>query len=255
MAQGSTISTPTKSESQKKIKKRHREEVAEQTPSKKVKKDKIARHSDHVEAKSHRRDRKSHTKAVIEHSAFHHDRVSLYLTISPIAYSNARKGLVAEHIAPLLLTYYPPLDGVVLAFENAVLSNQPGEDSKKLRQIPLSQSIDEYGVSYMWLTVDFLLFRPAKGVHLEGVVTFQTKSMIGLLCYNYFNATIESARLPKDWIWRDGSGDSKNHSGFYENNGVQVDGRISFTVHDFEAIIDDGAGAINIYGTMLPNGI
>lgn len=193
--------------------------------------------------------------------------ISLFLALSPVSHNFPLEGACAEHVSPLLLTYYPPLNGVLLSYNNPRLSEHPeegahlseGTESTKL----LGKNIDEYAVTYVWLTAEFLLFRPDSGKVLEGYISLQNESILGLLCYNYFNAGIERARLPKDWRWVDGEaaedGDRKqrNESGtgrYFDGRGNEIEGRVIFKVKDFEATAgaDGTAGNINIYGTLLP---
>lgn len=192
---------------------------------------------------------------------------SFYLALSPIAHQFPLEGLCAEHISPLLLTYYPPMKGVVLSYANPRMSETPenGAQIKKGKHAKtvLGQSVDEYAVTYVWLTVDLLVFKPQKDTVLEGYVNLQNESILGLICYNYFNAGIERSRIPKDWQWvedeapEEGDMSRKGRreaAGHYVNaEGNKVEGKIVFKVKDFEATAgaETGSGSINIYGTLL----
>lgn len=108
-------------------------------------------------------------------------------------------------------------------------------------ELIMAQSIGEYGVSYVWLTCEFLVFRPERGTALEGKVHLQNESIISLMCYNYFNAAIESDYLPKDWKW-DGEQ-------WLDRQGKAVAGKAySFTVKDFEPTSPEN---ITLAGTMI----
>ncbi|KAM0694856.1 hypothetical protein Q7P36_005212 [Cladosporium allicinum] len=203
-------------------------------------------------------------------SPFVQQTTSFYLALSPIAHHFPLEGLCAEHISPLILTYYAPLKGVVLSYNDPRLSESPemgakvskGKDSKTV----LGTSVDEYAVTFVWLTVDLLIFKPQRGTVLEGYVNLQNESILGLICYNYFNAGIERSRLPKDWQWvadetTEETGEmSRKHrdaAGHYVNaEGNKVEGKIIFKVKDFEATAgaETGSGSINIYGTLLTEG-
>jgi len=202
------------------------------------------------------------------HSPFVQETTSFYLALSPCAYDFPLEGLCAEHISPLLLTYYPPLKGIVLSYSNPRLSEHPdGElkpqaSSSKEAKVVLSRSIDEYAVTYVWLTAEFTVFRPKQGTYLEGYVNLQNESILGLVCYNYFNAGIERSRLPKDWRWvgdnaEQGKGKRKQFQegeGYFVNGeGEKVDGSLAFRVKDFEATAGSemSVGSINIYGTLV----
>ena len=224
-------------------------------------------------------------------SPFFQQTTSLYLALSPICQRYPLQGLCAEHLSPLLLTYYPPLNGVVLSYTNVKLSERlPTHDEGKeevREEVPvLAQSIDEYAVSYVWVTAEFLLFRPQWGCEIEGWINLQNEETIGLLCWNYFNASIERKRLPEDWKWVPGGanssrsqklkgplldsdpetegelkeedyvhvngvGDEEGH--FIDGKGRKVEGLFRFRVKDMETSrsADREQGFLNIHGTTL----
>lgn len=208
------------------------------------------------------------SKHLSSKSPFVQHTSSFYLALSPIAHQFPLEGLCAEHISPLLLTYYPPMKGVVLSYSDPRLSESPEVGSKiaksKDDKTVLGRSVDEYAVTYVWLTVELLVFKPQRGTVLEGYVNLQNESILGLICYNYFNAGIERSRLPKDWQWvadeaQEESGEMsrkgrRDAAGHYVNaDGNKVEGKIVFKVKDFEATAgaETGSGSINIYGTLL----
>jgi DNA-directed RNA polymerase I subunit RPA43 len=208
------------------------------------------------------------SKHLSSKSPFVKHTTSFYLALSPIAHQFPLEGLCAEHISPLILTYYPPMKGVVLSYSDPRLSESPEVGSKIARskdeKTVLGRSVDEYAVTYVWLTVELLVFKPQRGTVLEGYVNLQNESILGLICYNYFNAGIERSRLPKDWQWiedeaQEDSGEMSRRgrreaAGHYVNaEGNKVEGKIVFKVKDFEATAgaETGSGSINIYGTLL----
>ena len=234
------------------------EEQLEERASKKHKKNKEKTNSTVQPAKS--------KKSLLQHSPFVQQTTSFYLALSPCAHGFALEGLIAEHISPLILTYSPPLKGILLSYENPRMSEQPGgvqvKSSKDAKAV-LSQSINEYGVTFVWLTAEFTIFKPRRGTYLEGVVSVQNESMLGLVCYNYFNAMIERDKLPKDWKWVDDGdegpqtqkkrGRAFQGAGHYEDGaGIEIEGRLVFRVDDFEANpgSDGGPGTVSIVGTL-----
>ncbi|KAK4895318.1 hypothetical protein LTR27_006661 [Elasticomyces elasticus] len=222
-----------------------------------------AQQSSHVKPQASREASKPLTdeQRLETQSPFFQKTETFYLALSPCANDFPFEGLVAEHISPLLLTYHPPLGGVVLKYSNARLSETP-EGNANDNEVVLSKAMDEYAVTFVYLTVDLVLFRPAKGCWLEGYVNLQNESLLGLVCYNYFNAAIERQRLPKDWRWQeDGSQSSvrstKQGNGCWvDGSGEKVDGKVVFRVKDFEATAgsEGGAGSMNILGTLLSTG-
>lgn len=225
------------------------------------------------------------------HSPFVTQTTSLYLPLAPVAHGFPLPGLCAEHISPLLLTYYPPLHGVVLSYKNPRLSSTPtplpspleqssDTNSKPTHPIVLAKAIDEYATSFVWLTADFTLLRPTRGTLIEGSVRLQNESYLGIVAYNFFNVAIERRRMPKDWTWVSSSGtdgeggepaavDNNGVSlaavdeevaradagaGFFVNGaGVKVDGTVRFRVRDFESApsTERERGFVSIEGTLL----
>ena len=138
-------------------------------------------------------------------SPFYEQTSSLYLPIAPIAQAHPIRALCAEHISPLLLSYYSPFHGVLISYSNPRLSSNPLDVSAiDGRQKAFARSVDEYAASFIWLTAEFLVFRPQKGDVIEGFVNLQSENTIGILYWNFFNASIERRFLPRDWRWRSG---------------------------------------------------
>lgn len=137
-----------------------------------------------------------------ELSPFHQQTYSLYLTLSPIGQQQPIQTLCAEHISPLLLTYFPPFHGVIISYQNPRLSTESDNPSSTDRRKKVfARSVDAYAATFVWLTADFLVMNPQRGDHCDGYVTLQNETNIALLCWNFFSATIERKRLPRDWRW------------------------------------------------------
>ena len=219
-------------------------------------------------------------------SPFYQQKSSLYLPLPPISQRHALQGLCAEHVSPLILTYYPPFKSVIISYSNPRLSTEPdGEGSGPA----YSRAIDEYAASFIWLTADFLLFKPQKGTVIEGYVNLQNESNLGLVCWNFFNASIERRRLVKGWKWvaeglkqpakrklkkaaksaeTDSEEDSdsdeeaekdviENTQGYFQDVvGKKVEGLVRFRVKDIETSrnVDCETGFLSIEGTMLSEG-
>lgn len=205
-------------------------------------------------------------KNLHRHSPFVHQTSSLYLPLSPMAHSFPLAGLCGEHISPHLLSYYPPLKGVMISYSNPRLSETAEEAEERSRSSTetgksvLARSVDEYAVTFVWLIADYLLFRPRKGTVLEGYINVQNESVLGLVCYNYFNAGVERQRLPKDWSWVGGERQGRKKEGeeaaegyYIDGEGKKVEGRVLFRVVDFQAngASEVGGGSIDIVGSLL----
>lgn len=152
-------------------------------------------------------------------SSFHSVRLSLYLPVSAISLnpSTALPSLVAEHLSPLLLTYYAPAKGIVLAFSDYIMSStRPDTDnpptSNQTETTPLlAHCGDDYGASYTWLTATFLIFRPAPNTELSGWINVCSEGFVGLVSYNYFQTGVGKSRIPKDWSWNPPGGDAATY--------------------------------------------
>ncbi|KAI4286580.1 MAG: hypothetical protein L6R35_004163, partial [Caloplaca aegaea] len=215
---------------------------------------------------------------------FHCQTSSLYLPLPPIAQAHPLQGLCAEHLSPLILTYYSPLRGVILSFHNARLSTTPHGESLGNGDPVLARTIDEYAAPHVWLTADFLVFKPERGNSMEGWINLQNEGNIGLVCFNFFTASIERKRLPKDWRWKPGglnvrrskkklkgseqssqldldpveavtqvNGFSDGQGHFEDGDGRRIDGLIRFTIRDMETSRSSGGdnSFLSIEGTML----
>lgn len=152
-------------------------------------------------------------------SPFRSIRLSLYVPLYAISLTTATQSLLSTHLAPILLTYYPPAQGVVLAFsEPSISTRAPQAPSQPLQ--PPSQPLanaspsehqalsgDEHGASWVWLTVTLLVFRPQRNAEMEGHINICSEGFIGLVLYNYFQTGIARSRIPKSWRWNVGHGD------------------------------------------------
>jgi DNA-directed RNA polymerase I subunit RPA43 len=251
----STVSSYTKSKPEKK----HR---SKEEKKRKRDKDESGRHKSKKHRKHQENGELRHEIATA--SPFHTQTATLYLPLAPISQRNPLEGLCAEHLSPLILTYYPPLSGVILSYSNARMSEDPfGDDGSET----LLQCIDEFAVSWAWLTATFLLFKPGRGELLEGYINLQNEGHLGLVCWNLFNASIERQRLPTEWKWvgveeaatttnKGLSDDGENYAeggiGYYvDGNGAKIEGTIKFRVKDIESSHDRERGFLSIEGTML----
>ncbi|GAB7341924.1 hypothetical protein MBLNU457_g0231t1 [Dothideomycetes sp. NU457] len=209
------------------------------------------------------------------HTPFVRQTTSLYLALSPVAYNYPIQGLCAEHLSPYLISYYPPLAGILLSYTNPRLSTTadnvpssvPDNVSPNDAPIVLAQSIDEYGVSFAWLTAEFLLLKPVRGTVIEAQVRVQNPSYLGLVCWNFFGASVERRRLPGDWRWvaaevgdvdaaegdEEAAAAETGEGHWVDGRGEKVEGLVKFTVRDFESapMTERERGFVNIEGTLL----
>ncbi|KAE8377453.1 hypothetical protein BDV26DRAFT_263574 [Aspergillus bertholletiae] len=208
----------------KERKRKHKhKDVSSSSPSKKKRKhessqftDETAAHDGEKKKKSKKSKDKANSKqagtgkAAIPDSPYVLTTATLYLPLSPISISptHAKASLLAEHLSPLLLTYYAPLQGIVLAYSDASISSTPPASSTSSdpadpnpKPLTLAKTAGEYGVLYVYLTATFLVFRPQRGQILEGWVNVQSEGFLGAVVLNLFSVGIERKRLPSNWKW------------------------------------------------------
>lgn len=188
----------------------------------------------------------------------------LYLPISPLHSLYPWLSLECDHLDPLVLTYYPPLRGVIFAYRN-IRFNQKG--AKMQADSPFA---------FTWVTVDFLLWCPKKGDRLEGWVNLQSESHVGLLVLNTFNISVPRGKIPAGWRWcerrvgfvkrkigevvqdKDGEEEmpeklveeeEEDLGGWVDEDGKYVDGLLGFTVESVKA----SGHIITIEGNLLHN--
>ncbi|KAI9692140.1 MAG: hypothetical protein M1822_006370 [Bathelium mastoideum] len=188
---------------------------------------------------------------------------SLWLCVSPISQLRALEGACAEYLSPLLLAYHQPFRGIVLSYENARFS-QPSDVSAPESNAVLAKSCEEYAGNFVWLTANFVIFRPRKGSYIDGWVNIEAQSHLSLICWNLFNASIPRERLPKDWEWiadgqshssNDGKRSKKFHVGtghFVDGAGKEISGQVRFRIENIEAARSSGKGRgfVSIQGTL-----
>lgn len=134
-------------------------------------------------------------------SSFFRKRTSLYVGLPPISISqsSATSALIALYLTPLLLTFYPPFDGVIISFSDVTISEEPVPD--KTDTHTLAACREEKAVSFTWLTATFLVLSPQPGDVLDGALTVNSAKFVGLALYNFFPVSIGGERIPKSWTW------------------------------------------------------
>ncbi|KIV82533.1 hypothetical protein PV11_04635 [Exophiala sideris] len=145
-------------------------------------------------------------------TSFYSTRLSLYLSIPAVSLESSNSSLLATHLAPLLLTYFPPAKGIVLGFSDPVLSAKadtivnlplipPSTGKVRPHAEVLAKAADEYGVCWVWLTATFLVFQPERGDELLGWTNVTSEGFVGLVSYNYFQTAVDKSRIPAEWKW------------------------------------------------------
>jgi DNA-directed RNA polymerase I subunit RPA43 len=196
---------------------------------------------------------------------------SFKVTVPPVAQLYPLEGALANYISPLLLTWHPQLDGILLAYNNGRLHTTPprGTEDKREEEQPKAQAVDECAAPYVWLTLDALVFKPKKGLELEGYLNLQNESHITLILWNFFTVTISQKRLPKGWVWHDYYGEDAGTSdledkpmrrtdeqwgAWHNGQGNEIQGFLRFRIKNWDCAPPGSSGEgsfLSIEGTML----
>lgn len=126
---------------------------------------------------------------------------TLYLPLAPCYILKPNFGIQTQHLDPLLLTWYGPLGGVILAYQNLKLLGQSEEEEEAASEDfeAFGKIIHESPYSYFWISVDFLIWKPQPGQVIKGDVNFQASSHISLLVHGVFLANIRREDIPESW--------------------------------------------------------
>lgn len=225
-----------------------------------------------------------------DYSLFRIERISQYVALSPASLATPLPALCASIFSPLLLSYFPPAKGIVLAYEDVQLSDsppppqlqstkskskakaqsQPDADSDKEEPAPaeplLLRHVDEYSAPFLWATASFLVWRPQKNAYVTGRITHQSKTHITLAHLNTFPVSILKEYLPSSWSWhseqagkmkKGWDGRIADEGGWWvDGQGDKVEGgaELKIRIRDFDGRMDGkgrGKGFLKIEGSLL----
>ncbi|CBX92918.1 hypothetical protein IAQ61_005731 [Plenodomus lingam] len=172
------------------------------------------------------------------------ERIAQYVSLPPSCLSTPLPALCASIFSPLLLSYFPPARGIVLAYEDVELRDSPppppsnksaaqrqqqrqqesdSDDAPSPDPILLLHHIDEYASPFLWATATFLVFRPTLHAPLTGTLTHQSRTHITLSYLNTFPVSVLAAHLPSTWSWQVDSNTATTTAARYKNG---WDGRL-----------------------------
>lgn len=163
------------------------------------------------------------------------DKAAHMRSLSPLT------GVQKHHLDPLLMTYYEPVDGVVLAYDNVRFETRT------------AKIIAEAPYAHVWTTVDLLVWRPTKGMVVQGWVNLQSASHIGLLVDNTWNVSIPFARIPAGWRYSEGVAEGEDvdetpaEGAWLDEKGGRVEGLLRFVVESVKA----GGSIFIMEGSLL----
>lgn len=220
---------------------------------------------------------------------FHKVSTTMYVALAPVYTLNPLSGIKSQHLDPLLMTYFAPVEGVILTHSNVrLLGNDEDLDASKDGNAVYAKVKYDSPFAYLWIAVDFIVWKPLPGDKLEGIVTLQSPSHIGLLIHDTFNGRIRRDGIPSDWYFEHFQADEevyeedavmtsamdkaaaelekdeqsiaramskaapKSLGNWYDSEGTKIEGKIQFTVKAFQV----SSRYVSVQGTLLdPNEI
>ncbi|VVT54275.1 uncharacterized protein SAPINGB_P003994 [Magnusiomyces paraingens] len=143
---------------------------------------------------------------------------TMYVSLAPMYSLNPVYGIKSQHLDPLLMTWYAPVGGVVLAYNSLQLLGQDegeyrarkkaaaaqnsGDDAKDNNDeilLPVGKIVHESPYAFLWIAVDLLIWKPQQGDVVQGVINLQAPSHLSLLVNDVFHASIRRDSIPEDW--------------------------------------------------------
>ncbi|ABN66726.1 DNA-dependent RNA polymerase I subunit A43 [Scheffersomyces stipitis CBS 6054] len=187
---------------------------------------------------------------------FYKFSTSLYVSLAPAHLNSPINGLKAQHLDPLIMTYLPKAGGVVLSYSNIKLSEDNSSEDAEGNAITVSKIEGSSPFTFLWITVDFLIWRPQVGDVLEGYIYMQTASHLGLLIHDTFNASIKKYNIPNNWQFIPSQEDeiadaaTKSFGYWVDENESKIEGKLKFTVKT----IHTSGKVVSVEGTLIKPG-
>lgn len=183
----------------------------------------------------------------------------MYVSLAPMHLNNPINGLKAQHLDPMIMTYFPKAKGVVLAYSNITLSEDNITTDSDNNVITIAKIEGSSPFTFLWITVDLLIWRPQAGDVLEGYIYMQTASHLGLLIHDTFNASIKKYNIPNEWRFipsqedelnDDASGNFKSFGYWVDENETKVEGKLKFTIKSMQT----SGKVVSAEGTLIKPG-
>lgn len=190
---------------------------------------------------------------------FHKVSTSLYVSLAPAHLNNPINGIKAQHLDPLIMSYFAKAGGVVLSYSNIQLNEENRTTDMNDEPITIARIEGSSPFTFLWITVDLLVWKPQIGDILEGSMYMQTASHIGLLIHDTFNASIKKQNIPQGWQFIPNQEDeiSNNEDSKFKSFGYwqdeeenKVEGKIKFTV---KTIYTSGK-VVSVEGSLIKPG-
>lgn len=189
---------------------------------------------------------------------FHKINVSLYVSLAPSYLKQPIEGIKSQHLDPMLMKNFAKVNGVVIGYDNVTVSEEHiGESGDIIATVNPHSPF-----AFLWVSVDFLVWKPQVGDVLEGLVYMQSPSHIGLLINDTFNGSIKKNNIPESWQFIPNQADeqatgsdeeqlkSQSLGQWIDENEIPIDGKVKFTV---KAIHNSGR-VVSVEGSLIKPG-
>lgn len=189
---------------------------------------------------------------------FHTCTTEMYISLAPCHIKNPVNGIKIQHLDPLIMTYFPQSQGVVIGYSNINIFNENVSASGADKGVTIAKLASSSPFTFLWITVDLLIWKPQIGDIIEGYCYMQSASHIGLLIHDAFNASIKKYGIPHDWQFipsqvdefTDDSSKFKSFGYWIDENETKIEGKLKFTVKS----IHTAGRVISIEGTLIKPG-
>ncbi|KAF9695992.1 hypothetical protein EKO04_006292 [Ascochyta lentis] len=194
----------------------------------------------------------------------HTERISQFVSLPPAALATPLPALCASYLSPLLLSYFAPAHGVVLAYDDVALSSSPPTATQSAtndaREPVMLRHVDEYASPFLWVTATFLVWRPRHNKFVTGRVTHQSKTHLTLSYLNLFPVSILATQVPQTWTFTQSEAGAVDRGRTADEGGVWVDedgnevaGDLRVRLLDFDARTDGKAKGkgLRLEGSLL----
>lgn len=193
-------------------------------------------------------------------NCFYVFHTELYVSLAPIHLKDPINGIKAQHLDPMVMSYFPRARGVVLSYLNIKLGHQNESVNAEGEEVTIARIEGSTPFTFMWVLVDLLVWRPLVGDVMEGYVYMQTASHLGLLVHDTFNASIKKASIPHHWEFVPSQEDeiadefallAKSYGYWADENGNRIDGKLKF----FVKRVHLASKVLSLEGTLLEPGL
>jgi DNA-directed RNA polymerase I subunit RPA43 len=157
------------------------------------------------------------------------------------------------------MKHFSEANGVVIGYDNVTLSPEHLTDEGTV----IAKINPHSPFAFLWISVDFLVWKPQVGDVLEGSIYMQSPSHIGLLINDTFNGSIKKNNIPESWQFVPNQADEFNQESeedteiksqslgqWIDENELPVDGKLKFTV---KAIHNSGR-VVSVEGSLIKPG-